>query len=127
MSEKQMRELSHAIMNSSLAVRYVALLQNGALISEQRGGIASASQSESDRYEELFVNPTLLTAVMQRGNVDCGGLRYVVVAYGNFYQYVQPYGIGHISVCVDQSADPIRVGSDVREILQQYGSTLEEA
>ena len=42
-----------------------------------------ASGLESDRYEELLVNPTLLTLATQRGNIDCGGLKYLIVRYGN--------------------------------------------
>jgi hypothetical protein len=86
-------------------VRYVALYRNGALTTHQRDGVAGASQSETDRYEELFVNPVLLTAARQRGNVDCGGLRYIIVGYGNINQLVMPLSSGHISVCLESTAD----------------------
>jgi len=62
------------------AVRYVALYRGGKLSSRQRLDISGASASESDRYEELFVNPTL-TLVRQRGNLDCGGARFVLVRF----------------------------------------------
>ena len=42
------------------------------------------------RYEELLVNPTLLELTRQRGNIDCGGLEYLVIRYGNFFQLVLP-------------------------------------
>ncbi len=120
MSKKQMDCIIRDIFDAEQSVRYVALLQDDVLTSAQRQGICSASASESDRYEELLVNPTLLTAVRQRGNIDCGGLRFVVVAYGNFFQLVRPYGAGHISVCVDIAEDPIRVEALVERILQQH-------
>ena len=76
------------ILAVSPAVRYVALYRGGRLTSRQRSAVSDASASESDRYEELFVNPTLLTLVRQRGNLDCGGAQFVLVHYGNFYQLV---------------------------------------
>ena len=101
------------------AVRYVALYRGGALESRQRGGLAGASASESDRYEELFVNPALLTLVRQRGNLDCGGAPYVVVRYGNFYQLVVDLPDGHAPVCFELSANPLEHADAVRAICGQ--------
>jgi hypothetical protein len=89
----------------SPAVRYVAVYVGGVLKSRERAGLAGASAAESDRYEELLVNPTMLTLLGQRGNIDCGGLRYVVIRYGNFYQCVFPVAGGHVSVAVEINAD----------------------
>lgn len=84
----------------------------------QRDGLADASASESDRFEELLVNPALLLLAQQRGDIDCGGLRYVVVGYGNFTQVVVPRpGGGHVSVAVELEADPAPVGRAVAELL----------
>ncbi len=88
----------------SPAVRYVALYLGGELVSAQRPGLVGASASESDRYEELIVNPTLLTLVTQRGNIDCGGARYVLVRYGQFFELVLPLGDGHLSVGLEPNA-----------------------
>jgi hypothetical protein len=57
----------------------------------------------------LVVNPTLLTVTRQRGNLDCGGLRFVIVGYGNFNQVVVGTPKGHLTVCVELGADPARV------------------
>ena len=88
-------------------IRYVALYQNGRLQSHQRPGLENASASESDRYEELFVNPTLIKCATQRGQLDCGGLRGLVVAYGNFLQLVMPVPSGHLSVCFENGSNPL--------------------
>ncbi|MBB5341103.1 hypothetical protein [Tunturiibacter gelidoferens] len=88
------------------AIRYVALYRQGHLTSRQRSAISGASASESDRYEELFVNPTLLTLARQRGNLDCGGAKFVLVGYGNFYQLVLDLPDGHASIL--NYADAIR-------------------
>jgi hypothetical protein len=68
------------------------------LQSHQRPGLENASASESDKYEELIVNPTLLKCATQRGNIDCGGLRGLVVAYGSFLELMIPISGGHLSV-----------------------------
>ncbi len=105
-------ELSHAI-------RYVATYANGQLEQRSRRGIENASSSESDKYEELLVNPTLLKLATQRANIDCGGLDCIVVGYGNFYQVVVPTSKGHVSVCVEKSADPIAVGNKVMALVKE--------
>jgi hypothetical protein len=105
-----------AIFEISPAIRYVAVLRNGQLHSQQRSDLVGASASESDKYEELFVNPTLLTLVHQRGNLDCGGAKFVLVRYGNFYQFVHGVGIDHISVCIESSANPLDFVERIEEL-----------
>lgn len=101
-----MSELN-SVFAISEAIRYVALYKNGVVQTAQRDDIENVSGSESDKYEELFINPTLLTLAKQRGNVDCGGARFVVVGYGNFNQLVIDLPDGHLSVCFQHGANPI--------------------
>ena len=98
------------------AIRYVALYQQGNLTSRQRSALSGASASESDRYEELFVNPALLTLARQRGNLDCGGANFVLVGYGNFYQLVMDIPGGHASVCFELSSNPLSYAEAIRTI-----------
>lgn len=107
-----------AIFALSPDVRYVAVARGNALELRERGGLAGASAPESDRYEELLVNPTLLKLLAQRGNIDCGGLRYVVVRYGNFFQVVRPLADGHVSVAVEPHGDPLAIAAGVEELLR---------
>lgn len=95
-----------AIFALSHAIRYVAVLSGGTLASRQRDGLLDASASESDRYEELLVNPTLLKLATLRGEIDCGGLMHLVVGYGNFQQLVVPVADGHVSVCFEKGCNP---------------------
>ena len=62
---------------------------------------------ESDKYEELLVNPTLLKLATQRGNIDCAGMDHIQIRYGNFYQLVWTESWGRVSVCIELSANPI--------------------
>jgi hypothetical protein len=100
----------------SSAVRYVALYREGQLATRQRTNVSGASGSESDRYEELFINPALLTLVRQRGNLDCGGAQFVLVRYGNFYQMVVDLQDGHVSVCFELSSNPLEYAAAIRLI-----------
>ena len=98
-----------AIFALAPEIRYVALLRDGVLTLRERPGIANASAAESDRYEELLVNPTVLTLVGRRGRIDCGGMDWVMIRYGNFYQTVRPVPGGHLSVAVELHGDPMAV------------------
>jgi hypothetical protein len=89
------------------SLRYVAVYANGELVSKQRSNISNSSASESDKYEELIVNPTLLKLATQRGNIDCGGLNYIVIRYGNFFVLLFPIEDGHINFGFDPDADPL--------------------
>lgn len=114
-----MHDLIPRLFDADTAIRYVALYRHGELSSAQRPGLSNASAGESDKYEELIVNPTLLKLVTQRGNIDCGGARYVVIRYGSFFELVMPVDGGHLSVGVEPTADPIAVESVVRGIAAQ--------
>jgi hypothetical protein len=105
------------IFQLSESIRYVAVYKDGKLESKSKSNASDASSSESDRYEELLVNPTLLKLAMQRGNIDCGGLEYLLVRYGNFFQFVLPVSWGHVSVCIEAGADPIQIGAKVKAVV----------
>ena len=110
------------ILSISDEIRYAALYRDGELTSAVRAGLKDASASESDRYEELIVNPALLTLARQRGEIDCGGCRFVLVGYGNFYQFVTPVAGGHVSVCISRGAP---VMSLVEKIYEALGGLAE--
>jgi hypothetical protein len=78
-------------------VREVAVRIGDTLELQQRAELANASSSESDRYEELLVNPTVLGLTCERGRLDCGGLAFVLIRYESFFQLVHPVAGGHVS------------------------------
>ncbi len=102
-------------------IRYVALYRDGRLESHQRPGLNGASSAESDRYEELIVNPVLLKLVQQRGDIDCGGALWIAIRYGNFLQVVRPVAGGHVSVAFEPTCDPIRLMPVLERILAEHG------
>ena len=106
-----------SIFKLSDSIRYVAVYKNRQLKSKSKSNTSDASSSESDRYEELLVNPTLLKLASQRGNLDCGGLDYILVRYGNFFQFVIPESWGHTSVCIEANTDPIQIGAQVKSLV----------
>lgn len=107
-----------AIFELGPQVRYVATGNAQNVQMRQRPGLRDPSSGESDRFEELLVNPTLLLLARQRGDIDCGGLRYVVIRYGHFFQVVvpSPQG-GHVSVAVEPDSDPVPIAEAVVDLL----------
>lgn len=104
-------DLIERVFALSSDIRYVAVYLSGRLQSSQRPDLTHASTSESDKYEELIVNPTLLTLTRQRGEIDCGGLAFVLIRYGSFYELVLPLPGGHLSVGIEPHADPLQLVS----------------
>lgn len=111
-----MQQVIDRVFGISSGIRYVAIYHHGRLTSATRPGLQNASAAESDKYEELLVNPTLLTLARQRGNIDCGGLEFIVVRYGSFFELVWPLAAGHISVGVEPTADPLAIVPGIREV-----------
>jgi hypothetical protein len=102
----------------SPAIRYIAVGRGQDVELREQPDLADASSSESDRYEELLVNPTLITLARQRGEIDCGGLDYLIVAYGNFFQLVLPVEGGHVSVAIERTQSPTELVDPIRAAIR---------
>ncbi len=124
MNEPASLALIDLLFKASRNIRYVALYQTSTLVSRQREDLLAPSETGSDRYEELLVNPALLTLARQRGEIDCGGLRFLIVAYGNFYQFVRPFELGHISVCIELNANPIDEARIIEATLSTWSQPM---
>jgi hypothetical protein len=86
-----------------------------------RPDLQNASSSNSDLYEELLVNPTLLTLATRRGNIDCGGLRYLIVGYGHFEMLVIPTSAGHVGVGFELGANPTDYLHTISRVMANHG------
>lgn len=115
-----MINLKNHIFTISESIRYVAIYRNGELISSSRSGLKDTSSIESDKYEELIVNPALLTLTTQRGNIDCGGCEYLLVRYGSFYAYMSRIEGGHVSVGIEPDVNAIDLATQLRTLLATY-------
>jgi hypothetical protein len=101
-------------------IRYVAVNQRGAIVEmEQRSEWPSRNPPDTDRMEELLLNPLLLEATKRRGDLDLDGIRYVIIRYGSQYQAIFPFEAGHVSVGIEP-------GSDVDGIARRVGECLAE-
>lgn len=116
-----MTEFVSKIFSVDGSIRYVAVYDSGELSLNEKEGIAGSSLSESDKYEELIVNPTILKIAAQRGNIDCGGLDYYVIKYGSFFLLAIPTHAGHVSVGIENDGDPIAIEAKVRAIMKESG------
>jgi hypothetical protein len=112
-----MSPLSDALFAISPKVRYIAVLRGKELELRERPGLAGASASETDRYEELLVNPAVLTLLRRRGELDCGGLDHVWIRYGNFWTGLFPTTDGHVNVGLEPEEVPTEYVDRIRAVL----------
>jgi hypothetical protein len=111
-------DLSAALFSLDPYIRYVAVNQSGTITEmEQRAEWPSNNPPETDRLEELIVNPLVLEAARRRGDLDLGGVRYVIIRYGMQYQAIFRFGEGHLSVGVELAAEVDQVAQKIAAYL----------
>ena len=119
-------QLIDRVMTLGAAVRYAALAHGADITTrlrpDLREGDGVTSSGESDRYEELLVNPAILLLTTRRGEIDCGGLDHIIVGYGNFHQLIVPIEDGHLSVAIERNADPRAFIAPVHRLIAEYGA-----
>ena len=116
-----MSDLHDDVFAISPDIRYVAAAHDQQVQMRSRPDLHNASSSDSDLYEELLVNPTLLTLATQRGNIDCGGLRYLIIGSGHFQQLVVPSPAGHISIAFELGANPADHLPAILRVMARHG------
>jgi hypothetical protein len=112
------------LLDLSESIRAVAVYHEGELVSRVRPGAPEPWSAESDRYEELLVNPALLTLVGQRGKVDRGGARYTLVRYDKFFRLIVPIDRGHVSLCIEPTGQPVMLAGPVLQTLDRAEERL---
>lgn len=103
-------------------IGYVALVAGQQVPMRKAPGVLSRTTAETNFYEELLVNPTLLKLAAQRAELDCGGLNYIAVGYGDFVQLIMPTRDGHISVAISRRVAAGEVAAELRAVLEQHGA-----
>ncbi|HKC10886.1 MAG TPA: hypothetical protein VKI41_02385 [Vicinamibacteria bacterium] len=105
-----MRALAARLFRIEPKIRYVAVNQDVRIVEMvQSPQHPSYNPPESDRIEELIVNPIVLEITRRRGEIDMQGVRHVLIRYGTQYQLILPYGDGHASVGVELADDPLAI------------------
>jgi hypothetical protein len=79
-------------------IGYVALCCGQEILLRTAPGLVSTTTEETNFYEELLVNSTLLKLASQRANLDCEGLRYIAIGYEKFVQLIIQIKDGHVSM-----------------------------
>jgi hypothetical protein len=91
-------------------VRYVAVNQRGAIEEMvQSESHPSLNPPDTDRMEELIVNPVALELFARRGNLDLGGVDFLVVRYGLQFQLILPWRAGHVSIGIEADGNPLAI------------------
>lgn len=120
-------QLIDRVMALGAAVRYAALAHGADIVTRLRpdlkAGDGTTSSSETDRYEELLVNPAILLLTTRRGEIDCGGLDHLIVGYGNFHQLILPVADGHLSVAIEHNADPRAFIAPLHRLIAEHGAS----
>jgi hypothetical protein len=112
-------KLSAQLFRMEPKIRYVGVNQNGKIVEmEQSPSHPSYNPCETDRMEELIVNPVMLELAARRGNLDMEGIRYVIIRYGTQYQLLMPYQEGHLSIGVEKQDDPVEIASKIAAALK---------
>jgi hypothetical protein len=102
-------------------IGYVAMTVGQEVVLRIRPEVVTTTTEASNFFEELLVNPTLLTLAGQRGRLDCGGLHHIAVGYGDFTQLLVPMRDGHVSVGISRRADARGIAGRVHEVLVRRG------
>jgi hypothetical protein len=114
MSEK----VSTKLFDLDSNIRYVAVNQKGRIVEmEQNAKRPSLNPTDTDRMEELVVNPVILELTKRRGNLDMDGMRYVLIRYGTMFELIFPFKEGHLSIGIESNANPMEVVQSVAKCL----------
>jgi len=112
--------ISPEVFELDPGIRYLAVNQDGEIVEmEQR--LPTHNPVETDRMEELLVNPAILEMAKRRGDLDLDGIRYIIIQYGLQYQAIFSYRNGHVSVGIESDSDAVGV---VKKILEYLDSPV---
>ena len=101
-----MAKVSELLFPLDPSIRYVAVNRGGRIVEmQQNSRFPIVSPAETDRLEEIIVNPTILDIARRRGELDLGGVQFVIIRYEAIYGLLLPYREGHVSVGIEPGAD----------------------
>jgi hypothetical protein len=104
------------------SVGYVALGRGQEVLMRPHPKLRTTTSTESNFYEELIVNPTLLRLAGQRGDLDCGGLGYIAVGYNGFIEMIMRMKDGHVSLGVKADTAVGDFAGRMQSVLEKHGA-----
>ena len=105
-------------------VGYVAIGVGHSVYMQLAPGLETETSQESNFFEELLVNPSVLELVSRRGQLDCGGMEYVAIGYGHFIQLLIPLPSGHASIGISKDAPVQPLAKQATAILKNSHGAL---
>lgn len=102
-------------------IGYVALSVGTEVVLRQLPGLATQTTAESNFFEELLVNPTLLKLAGQRGDLNCGGLDHIAVGYGDFTMVLLRMEEGHLALGVGRKTLVRELATRAHQVLRDHG------
>jgi hypothetical protein len=102
-------------------VGYVAIGRGQDVLMRRHPKLVTGTTEESNFYEELILNPSLLKLAGQRGDLDCGGLRFIAIGYGEFIEMIMRMKDGHISLGVSSKTQVDEFAAKMQGVLEDHG------
>ena len=106
-------------------IGYVSLCSGQEVLLRTAPGMVSTTTEETNFYEELLVNPTILKLASQRANLDCEGLRFIGIGYGKFVQLIMLMKDGHVSMGISRKVNIGELATRVQAVLEECGQNWE--
>lgn len=106
-------------------IGYVALDDGQRVLMREAPGLQTETTAQSNFFEELIVNPTLLALAHQRGALDCGGVDHIAIGYGGFTQLIFRKQSGHVSLGVARHAEARKIAARAKQVLAKHGQLAE--
>jgi hypothetical protein len=116
-----MSDLQKDVFAISPDIRYVAAADGQQVQMRARPDLLNASSSDSDRYEELLVNPTLLTLATPARQHR---LRWAAVPHHRLRPLPpagHPRPAGHVSVAFELGANPLDYLQAILSVMAHHG------
>jgi hypothetical protein len=107
-------------------VGYVALGRGQEVLMRPHPQLDTTTSPETNFYEELLVNPTLLALAGQRGGLDCGGLGFIAVGYQGFIEMIMRMKDGLVSLGVSSKTSVAEFAARIQDVLKRHGAEWRE-